>query len=133
MSVNKKLLEQRTIPPAKKKANGSPNGQFLTFHPTEAEKIQLQTMPPTVEASWDALFKLTQQNVSLTVGFRQENGAYFITLRDKAVDWTEDTPLSAWHTDVNKAAQALCFALETRWADYPYTKARRGDNLTDEW
>lgn len=129
--TNESETQARHKKKTKRARNGG--GNFLTYHPTVREREELAAHAPAIDAAWSRLAKLIQEDVSLTIGFKPENHSYFLILRNKALDWTEDTPLSFWHQDYEKLVRMACYAIDTKFAGYPFDLPPAEDYLTDDW
>ena len=133
MGIMEDVKNSRKNSQDKKKPKKTGYNRFITFHPTEAEKSQLALFSRSTEQCLNQIGELLQEDVSFTIIFKPENQAYGLTLRDKSLNWEEDVPLSVWHSDLWKALSALCYALETRWKDYPSDHPGAPGEFLDLW
>lgn len=133
MGIMKELKQRQPKPKDYARKEGERSNPFITFHPTEAEKIQMRQMPVHIGAVIELLAVTLQQDCTLSVTFKPENNAFCVMLHDRAKPFGEREVLTAWHADLEMALRAMAFALETRWKGFPYEVPQRQSAVDNSW
>jgi len=106
--------------------------KITTFHPTTEERTELEKGIYGPLEALETLEKALSQWASISIGFKPENEAFFVILRDNRVPWNEAPALSYWNKDLARAITGMGFALENRYEGFP-DGAYQQDLFSDDW
>lgn len=120
-----------------KNGKGKPSPQtrrakITTFHPTERERSDLANGIYGPLEAIETLEKALSEWASISIGFKPENEAYFVILRDNRVPWNEAPALSYWNKDLARAITGLGYALGNRYEGFP-DGAYQQDLFSEDW
>jgi hypothetical protein len=93
--------------------------KFVQYRPNKAEKEEMDKRKWTVEAAFSRLAALTERGAKITLGFRAENSAYFVHLRNEEDAFGEGVIISVFHLEAETALIALAHAMDTRFKEWP--------------
>jgi hypothetical protein len=124
MSQLERLEEERKSRKVRK--NGSSGAaslsNFVAFHPTKEERMAIKNDDTDLAEVISFLLTFVQDGHKLSIGYRAENGSFFVMLRDGGETWDKAVCLSAWHQDPMIAIYAMRNALMGRYSTFPHVQ-----------
>lgn len=100
------------------KANGV-NANFVSFRPTKEDKEAIRADQTPLDVLLGELATWVEDGHKLTLGFRPENSAFYLSLREGGAEYSDAVSLSVWHTDLLTCFYAMKHALRGRYSDFP--------------
>jgi hypothetical protein len=94
-------------------------GPFVVIRPTKEERDAISSLDQAAVACWIELAALLTQGHKLTLGHREENGSFFLHLREGGVEWDEAITLSVFHTELFRCFQIMAWALREKYPYFP--------------
>jgi hypothetical protein len=131
MSQLERLAEEkksRRVARRPAKANGKNSG-FVAFHPTKEEREEIKADQTPLREVIDFLFTWVEDGHKLTFGYKPENEAYYLALREGGASFDEAVTLSMWHADPWMCVYGMKAALKGRYASFPAIQLDFNDSL----
>lgn len=100
-------------------ANPSRSSRFVAYHPTKAEKDQIRSLGDGYAYGGNRGISLLQEGHKLTIGYKPEQEAFYVMLREGGKAWDEAVTISFWHSDLETCFKQMAFALATVFEDFP--------------
>jgi len=105
---------------------------FLVYRPTEQQRKAIMEIALPAEACMDILYPLLEQGHRLTWGYKPENNAVFLHLREGNVDYDRALTLSCWHATWLRCLQMMAYAVVHVYPEFPLVQTRF-DMLAPDW
>jgi hypothetical protein len=94
-------------------------GNFLVFRPDKSAKESVKADSRSLGEVLVSLSEWVEAGHRLTIGFKHENDAYFVILREGMANYGEAVCLSTWHADPVVAIKLLDYALHNGYGGFP--------------
>lgn len=105
---------------------------FAVFRPTEAERKAIAAEAFDVGDCLDILARLLEEGHKLTLGYKAENNAYYLHLREGNADWDKAVTVSCWHSTYERVFQMMAYAVSHRYPEFPLVQLTLGTQA-DDW
>jgi hypothetical protein len=92
---------------------------FVVFRPTEGQKREIVQESLTMETCVRRLERFMQDGHRLILGYKAENGAWFVHIREGNADFVSAITLSCWHGDLHRSLQMMVYGLEKVYTEFP--------------
>lgn len=96
-----------------------PTSRYVVFRPNTVARGVIKADNTSIDQVMASMARWIQKDAKLTIGYKAENGAYFVHLTDLGVDWQEAVTLSVWHGDLETALRTMHFGLATAYNTFP--------------
>ena len=118
--------------PRRKAKSTDPDGTFVVFRPTEAQKREIAELNESIQGCLDQLQPFLESGHRLIWGYRAENGAMFVHMREGNADFINAVTLSCWHADLRRCLQMMVYALKHVHTEYPLIQLGFA-NVAPDW
>jgi len=133
MGATKELKEQRAIPkPRKRPGNQVNQPPIITYRPTTEERDQLAGGALELTEAVEIIARAIENDARLVMGYKPENGSFYLILRDAGTPYEESVAVSYWHSDPVKATLGMAFGLAKRFPHFPDLPPTQLD-LGEDW
>lgn len=105
---------------------------FAVFRPTTEEKQAIALANLTIGDCVQGLVRLLEDGHKVTLGYRAENSAYYLHLREGNVDWDKGVTVSCWHSTLERVFQMMAYAIVHRYPEFPQVQLTLGQ-MADDW
>jgi len=132
MSQEERLAEEkksRKIAAKNRKPNGV-NANFVAFRPTKEEKERIKADQTPLREVIESLMTWVEDGHKLTFGYRAENEAYYLVLREGGAEFADAVSLSIWHADPWICVYGMREALTGRYSAFPAIQLEFATDLT---
>lgn len=119
MSRNQTEKQYKSTTVNAKGPKASPGNRYIVYRPAESEKAQIKADKLSLESVIERIAAKVSFDAKLSIGFKPENGAFFVHLTDTSVQWQEAVTLAVWHVNPLTALRSLEFGLRDRYAEFP--------------
>lgn len=116
----------------KKPRRAEPTSNFVSFHPTEAEKRVIKETDLSASQALDILETEVRRGLSLNITRTKSNDAYCLTVKPFDYVYGESQCLAAFHGDMTRLLQLTVYLLTVKYPEWPEKPAVPGQ-LHFDW
>lgn len=104
---------------------------FVVYRPTAEERARITGKALSIEECLNCLIPLLEEGHKLTLGFKPENSAYYLHLREGNADWDKAVTLSCWHAAPERVFQMMSDAILHKYPEFPLVQLSLGGEAPD--
>lgn len=108
-----------TQKPTKKSQNETNKGNFVSFHPTEAEKRTIADENLTAGQAMDSLEEEVKRGLSFGLSRTRTGDAYCITVKPLGYVHGEDQCLACFHSNLTRVLALTVYMLTVKYPQWP--------------
>lgn len=113
-------MNKRSLPAGNSsKANTTGAAQFISYHPTEADKVILRELPWGPLEALEKAEGFLMDGCRITISYVPKNDGFSAIIRGPGEDWSKAPAIGVVHNDLGKCLTTLLYALETRFTSFP--------------
>jgi len=116
-------INDETRYPAKKKLWGKsgekPLSALYAYHPTKSHREAIRQDPRPLGDLISVAGGWLSQGCKITLGYREENSAFYAIIREGSDNWESARAVSAWHSQLETALAVLVYYLESVNPEWP--------------
>lgn len=119
-----------------KRSNSSGNSHKYTgifsFRPNNGQKERIPEVITDIETAWHIIADKVEEGLKFSLAYHDNTGSFYASLSEQRENYRENKVLSVWHSDRDKAAIGLAYALAEPYSEFPELDWPPG-SVYDDW